>query len=330
VSLGGHLRTIGPRLRHALRPQPEPPSRPWWAEVDDPGWGRVRLSGRLTPPASGTGEGRSAALLVVHGLGGCADSHYVRRTAAAAAAHGVASLRLNLRGSDRRGEDYYHAGLAVDLHTALASPELAGYDDLYALGFSLGGHTALHLAVGDSPPRLRAVAAVCAPLDLAPCAEAIDRPGLRLYRAYLLASLRSIYREVAARHAVPLPLEQARGIRSLVEWDERVVAPRHGFAGAADYYARASVGPRLGDLALPALVVAGRDDPMVPAETLRRRLGDRSGSNGGGAGALLTTRWVAAGGHLGFPEGTDLDVGGDPAAGVEAQLLAWLIAHRST
>ena len=322
TNLGGHLRTVVPRLRQAIAPLPAPPSRPWSLVVDDPRVGPVRLTGWLSDPGDGAGAAEDAGtpaaptappvggrplVLLVHGLGGDAESHYVRRAAAAALATGWACLRLNLRGSDRLGEDFYHAGLSADLHAALASPELAGYAPLYALGFSLGGHLVLRLATEPTDPRLAAVAVVAAPLELAPCAEAFDRPRRALYRAYLLAGLKAIYDAVAARRPVPLPADQARRIRFIQEWDERIVAPRHGFAGAADYYRRESVAPRLGDLHLPALLVAAEDDPMVPAEAIEPALASPP--------PLLEIRWLAAAGHLGF--GPDLD----------GLLLSWLGGH---
>jgi hypothetical protein len=268
-------------------------------------------------------------VLLVHGISGAADSRYMRTAAAAALEAGLACLRLNLRGCDRLGEDYYHAGLASDLAAALASPELAGYGDLYAVGFSLGGHLVLRLATGGAVPRLRAVAGICAPLDLAGCQQANDRPGSALYRAYVLRGLKEIYAAVAARRPVPTPVAVVRRIRLVKEWDEKVVAPRFGFAGADDYYARESVAPRLGALAVPALLVAAEDDPMVPAAVLRPVLAAN-------ACPRLTVRWIG-GGHLGFPDGLRLDAeaaeGGAPAVAqrtLDAQVLTWLVAHAGT
>ncbi len=316
MSLVGHLWTVGSRLR---RSPAEPPARDWSLRVEDPALGPVRLSGRLS-----AAPGARGAVLLVHGISGSADSRYARRTAAAAVAAGLSCLRLNLRGADRRGEDYYHAGLSEDLAAALASPELAGYRELYALGFSLGGHLVLRLATAPGDPRLAAVAAVCSPLDLAAGQRAIDRPANTLYRAYVLRGLKEMYAAVAARRAVPVPVAVAAGLRTLRAWDDAVVAPRHGFADAGDYYARASVAPRLGELRVPALLVAARHDPMVPAGTLRPVL-DRH------AGSRLTVRWVA-GGHLGFPARSGLGplpaaAGGGAPARLEAQLLAWLAVH---
>jgi hypothetical protein len=43
----GHLWTIGPRLRHAVRPFRCPESRPWETTLADPSAGRLRLTGLL-------------------------------------------------------------------------------------------------------------------------------------------------------------------------------------------------------------------------------------------------------------------------------------------
>jgi hypothetical protein len=319
MSLAGHLRTIGPRLQHAIRPEPPPPSAAWLLAVEDPAIGRVILSGRFAglEEAWGWAPGTPRrAVLIVHGLGGSGDSRYARRAAARAIEEGWASLRLDLRGSDLRGEDYYHAGLVVDLHAALASPELAGFDEIYAIGYSIGGHLVLRMAVERCDPRLVAVAAVCPPLALWEGADHLDRRANAVYRAYLLSGLRAIYAAVAVRREVPFPVEQARRIRTIREWDDRVVAPRYGFAGAEDYYRRASVGPLLAGLSVPALIVAAEDDPMVPAAAIRPFLD--------GAGDRLTVRWLAVGGHLGADAGVDLGLGFAPSLGLERQLFRWL------
>ena len=306
-----HFWTLAPRLRHAVRPYPDPPAVGWSATVEDPVSGRVRLSGKLRD------RGGDELLILLHGLGGSADSHYLRRGAPAVEAAGVSSLRLNLRGADRSGEDFYHAGLTADLAAALASPELARYRRIYVLGYSLGGHVTLKAATEGLDPRVAAVAALCAPLDLALSQQAIDSPRAALYRRYLLAALADTYGAVAARGPgswpAPSAAEAAR-IRTLRDWDDRVVAPRHGFTGAADYYGRASVGPRLPELTVPALLINSTRDPMVPIDTVRPSL----------AAPLprLTVRLLDAGGHVGFPAA--IDTGLEEGMGIEAPVIRWL------
>ncbi|MEO8504864.1 MAG: alpha/beta fold hydrolase [Acidobacteriota bacterium] len=313
VSLKGHFWTLMPPLGRAWRRPAAPPGEAWQASLIDPIVGPVQLTGRFHAPD----QARDAVVLV-HGLGGCCESPGMRSAAAAAESAELASLRLNLRGADLRGVDYYHAGLVADLEAALASPELARFEHVFLLGFSLGGHVALRLACQSPPPRLAAVAAVCSPLDLHLTQEAIDH-GVEaaLYRVYLLHYLKQIYAGVAARRAVPTPVERVRTIRTLREWDDLVVTPRFGFADALDYYERMSVGPVLSRLAVPALLIAAMHDPMVPAATLVPWLKQTP--------ARLTVRWVEDGGHMGFPPRIDLGLG-LPGGGtsLESQVLTWL------
>lgn len=308
MSISAHFWTIAPRLRHAVTPYPDPPGRTFGVEVEDPVAGRLRLSGKLRERPG------DELLILVHGLGGSADSHYLRRGAPPVEASGVSCLRLNLRGADRSGQDFYHAGLTADLSAALASPELARYRRIYVLGYSLGGHMTLKAATEGLDPRVVAVAGLCAPLDLALSQRAIDSPRSALYRRYLLSALNGIYGAVATRGHAPIPAGEALRIRTIFEWDERVVAPRHGFAGAADYYARVSVAPHLSRLKVPALLVNSIRDPMVPIETIRPALAEPA--------PRLTAHLVDAGGHVGFPAG--FDAGLDEGRGVETQILAWL------
>lgn len=302
----GHLWTIGPRLRHAVRPLACPESRPWETTLSDPKVGPVRLTGHLREV-----PGAEELVVLVHGLGGSIDSHYMPRGAAAVERAGLSCLRLNLRGADRLGEDYYHAGLTADLHAALASPELRRYRRLYVLGYSMGGHVTLRLATEpaeSTDPRLAAVAAVCAPVDLARSQREIDAPALWVYRRYLLANLGSLVAGVVARRRpVPFPVEILGKIRTFREWDDRIVAPRFGFADAADYYARASAAPLLGSLRVPALLLNSELDPMVTVRSVRPALA--------GASPRLTVQWLR-GGHVGFPR-----------EGIDGQVIDWLRSH---
>ncbi|HVR97047.1 MAG TPA: alpha/beta fold hydrolase [Thermoanaerobaculia bacterium] len=308
-----HLWTITPRLRHAMRPQVPPEARPWTMTIEDPRIGPVRLSGRWREL-----QGSDEAVVVVHGLGGCTESHYMLRAALAVEEAGLSCLRINLRGCDRQGEDFYHAALTADLHAALASEELRQYRRLYVLGYSLGGHMALRLATEEADPRLAAAAALCAPLDLARSQVEIDSQGLGVYRRYMLGNLKKIYAGIAARRPVPFPVERLGEIRFIREWDEWIVAPRHGFASADDYYARASVAPRLPDLRVPSLLVNAESDPMVPARSVRPVLENPP--------PHLHVRWLPRGGHVAFPRRMNAELGEEAGEdlGVDSQVLGWL------
>jgi uncharacterized protein len=304
-----HFWTVMPRLRRrrwlaGLR------DAPWSGVVVDAERGEIPLRGSFWP-----GGGGGTVVVLVHGLGGSAASPYLGATAAACQAAGLATLRLGLRGSDGKVGDFYHAGLTADVAAALAAAELAPYQRVVVVGFSLGGHVALSYATGEHDPRLAAVAAVCAPLELQPAQRSFDRPlpAAWPYRLYILARLKRLYAEIASHGTVPTPVEQVRRVRTLRDWDRLTVVPRFGFASPEDYYARASVGPRLRLLAVPAMLVACPADPMVPAASIA--------AAATAAAEVLDVRWVRRGGHVGFP--STLDLGFDGPHGLPGQLAAW-------
>lgn len=317
MTLAGHLWTLLPHLRDRLWPPTPPPSRAWSTAVEG-ALGRVLLRGALHVP-----QGARDLVVLIHGLGGCASSSYLLRAAAVAARSGVASLRLSLRGAEGDGADLYHAGLASDLHVVLDSPALAGFERLYLLGYSLGGHLALAAASGEvTQPRLARVAAVCSPLDLALAQRGIDAPWAVLYRRNILRRLRVLHGAVAARHPdLPGDPQAVQDARTLRDFDAAAVVPRFGFAGVAEYYRQASVCHRLGHLQVPALLVAVREDPMIPAACIEACAAAAPG---------LTLAWLARGGHVHVPARVDLGwgAGTDPGAlgpaSLEMQLLAWL------
>ena len=322
MSWTGHLWTVLPTLLHRVQPAAAPPTKPWSTRVRDdrggqaspesPG-GWIRLTGKLREhPDSDT------LVLVVHGLGGSIDTHYCVRAATAIDAQGWSCLRLFLRGADRLGEDFYHAGLVADLEAALRSPELARYRRLFVLGYSLGGHVALHAALAPIDPRLAAVAAVCAPLNLQRGARAIDRRRATPYRRHVLSGLKEIYEQVAARRPVPTPVERIRHVRTIREWDALTVVPRYGFASVDDYYARMSAGPRLGALRCPTLLLPSRHDPMVPSWTFEDHLA--------AASPHLTVTWVEGGGHVGYPP--RIALGDRTVARLEEPILTWFASHQ--
>ncbi|MBZ0114493.1 MAG: alpha/beta fold hydrolase [Thermoanaerobaculia bacterium] len=312
--LRGHLWTIAPRVRHALGRQDPTESNAavdseWSTQVADDRWGSVRLSGLL-----GTVAGARGLVIVVPGLGGARNSHYMAGAARGIVEAGMSYLLFEPRGSDLTGEDLYHAGLTADLVAAVASSELRSYETIHLLGYSLGGHLVLRYATLQPDPRVASVAAVCSPLDLHAAQEAFDKPARWLYRQYILGRLRRLYRPIAMRRDLASSLEAVVAAKTLREWDRLTVVPRFGFSDPDDYYTQMSVSKRLDQLATPALLVASQGDPMVPPEALEPVLAQNVGR--------LRVEWVDGGGHVSFPD--DVDLGFPGPKGLEGQVVSWL------
>lgn len=308
----GHYWTLRPHVLGRMAAGHAPSARLFSAGVADRRHGTVSVTGLLSVP-----PGARRCLVVVHGLGGDATSVYAVSAARAAAAAGLACLRLELRGANKSGEDLYSAALTADLEAAIKSPELGSFDELIIIGYSLGGHLVLRFATEPdrSLDRVRGVAAICPPIDLDLGATAFDRTRTLPYRRHILSGLHAMASALARRGRLPLPLHEALSIDRIRAWDERIVAPRFGYASAEAYYAEASVAPHLGSLRVPALLVAAVHDPIVPSETVRAGLA-RS------PGAPIDVRWIEGGGHVGFP--ATLDLGQATERGLGPQVIAWL------
>ena len=167
-----------------------------------------------------------------------------------------------------------------------------------AVGVSLGGNALLRFAeeagaaAGD---RVRAVAAVSAPLDLAAGGRAIGRGfGRQVYTRMFMRTMKKKALIKLAQHPGLFDGAAMRRARDLRDFDDIFTGPLHGFAGADDYYARCSARPHLDRIRIPALVLNARNDPFLPASALPRA--DE-------VGPCVTLWQPAHGGHVGFAAG---------------------------
>ncbi len=215
------------------------------------------------------------AALLIHGLAGCHESGYMQRIAHKLSAHGVRVFRMDLRGcgaGQQLARLPYHSGRSEDAAAALAEiAHIAPHTPVTLVGFSLGGNIALKLA-GELEGRpcgyLDSAMAVCPPADLAACSRQIQKRPNTLYDQYFVNRL--LEQLEARRHALPREHVRpfARAPRTLWEFDNLFTAVVCGFGTADNYYATASSLPVLSRIQLPTMVLASRDDPMIPPSAL--------------------------------------------------------------
>jgi predicted alpha/beta-fold hydrolase len=223
-----------------------------------------RLLGDLNLP--GTAAGKPLVVLI-HGLTGCSTGTYMLVSARHLLQQGFPVLRLNLRGAGpTRGlcRAQYHAGRSEDFRDALAAlPAALTARGIVAVGYSLGANMLLkYLGEQGADGPVRAAAAISAPIDLAAASRCLRRPRNRLYHGWLM---RRMQEEALTGEGLSATERDAvRSVRSVYEFDDRVVAPRNGFAGADDYYARCSARGFLAAIAVPTLVIHALDDPWIP------------------------------------------------------------------
>ena len=251
------------------------------------------------PPAARSAE--IPMLVVFHGLEGSSRSHYCQAFAEVAQERGWACALPHFRGCSgelNHAPRAYHSGDYEEIAWILAQLRARHPGPVIAAGVSLGGNALLRWAAeagSDASSHVKAVAAICSPLDLAAGGHAIGR-GFN----------RQIYTRMFLRTMVPKALrkwEQHPGLfdrdallaaRDLYAFDNVFTAPVHGFRNTEDYWHRASSKPLLSHIRVPALVVNALNDPFVPASSLPRA---------GEVGPCVTLWQPRHGGHVGFAQG---------------------------
>lgn len=290
---GGHRMTIYAWARRRAFPA-LPAATPRYFDVAP----RVRLLGLCHWQARPTDH---PTLVILHGLEGSSDAHYMRGMADKAFRRGFNVVRMNHRNcgnTEHLSEGLYHSGLTSDHEAVLR--EMAEEDRLPSIvlaGYSLGGNLALKLA-GDAgagaPPWLAGVCAVSPTLDLAACMDLLERGENRLYEWNFMQSLKRRLRRKARLAPGVYDLRGLWRVWSVRTFDDRYTARHHGFAGAADYYYRAASMRVVDRIAVPALIITAEDDPFVPSAPF--------GEPAVTGNPHLTVIITRHGGHCGFVE----------------------------
>jgi predicted alpha/beta-fold hydrolase len=209
-------------------------------------------------------------VVLVHGLEGSSESHYMRGIAAKAYRAGFNVIRLNQRtcgGTEHLTPTLYNSGLSQDYRAVVH--ELAHVDGLtriWLVGYSLGGNLVLKAAgeAGSSETALAGAIAVCPTINPAQCAKALEAPRNWVYHYHFLTQLKRRMRRKALLFPGRWNLAGLDLIRTLSEFDDRYTAPDGGYASGADYYDRSGACHVLNAIAVPTLIITAQDDPFIP------------------------------------------------------------------
>jgi predicted alpha/beta-fold hydrolase len=207
-------------------------------------------------------------VLLLHGLEGSSDSRYMKGIAARAWSAGMNVVRMNMRncgGSEALTPTLYHSGRSADVGVVIRHfADRFGLRQIALAGYSMGGNMVLKLAgewSNQSP--LVAVATVCPAIDLAPGADALHEPANRIYERHFLRNLKRRLLRKAELFPGVYQVADLASIRSIREFDHKVVAPYCGFRDADDYYYRAAAARVIDRVAVPTLILSAQDDPFI-------------------------------------------------------------------
>lgn len=256
-------------------------------------------------------------ILILHGLEGNIDSHYAKGMMQAISNAGGRAVFMHFRGCSgepNRLTKNYHSGETNDVSYMIKLIQ-SRYPqaELGVIGYSLGGNVLLKW-LGETRWQnpLKAAVAVSVPFDLHKAVKRFQQGFSKFYQWYLIKCLRT--RLTAKYRENPEMVDPSilNAVRTMYEFDDKITAPLHGFAGVNEYYATASCRQFLKSIQVPTLILHSKDDPFMSEDIIptRDEISD-----------CVNLEITERGGHVGFVSGT---YPWRPQYWLEARALAFL------
>ncbi len=237
-------------------------------------------------------------ILVLHGLEGGIDSHYVNGIMYRLQQANYKPVLMHFRGCSGRLNRLaraYHSGETGDLAFIVEHiKQQTGHYPYAVVAYSLGANVLLKWLgeTAENNPLSKAVA-VSVPFRLHDAAKRLQLGVSKIYREHLLTSLRKTYVKKFSVIQSPLTVD-VKQLKSFWDYDDRITAPLHGFRGAKHYYDSCSSRQFLRTISVPTRIIHAADDPFMFKSTAPEK-NELSSS----VELLLAEN----GGHVGFVSG---------------------------
>lgn len=237
-------------------------------------------------------------VLLLHGLEGGEDSHYVRsivRALSRAEFQVVLMFHRGCSAEHNRLARSYHSGETNDMAEVMRYlKNRTGKRVDAAIGYSLGANALLKYLgeQGDSALVDRAIA-VSPPFDLHAACLKLNQGVSRIYQHHLVSRLIRRYQDKFKHRASPINVEVS-SLKTFLAFDEHVTAALNGFEGALDYYTRSSSRQFLAGIRKPCLIIHAADDPFLPCSVIPEK---------SELSECVQLEVSKTGGHVGFLEG---------------------------
>lgn len=211
---------------------------------------------------------KPVTVILLHGLEGSSDAHYMRAMASICLAQGWNTIRVNFRGCSGRPnhtERSYHSGASDDLDVVVQWAETKYPNEHFVLiGFSLGGNVCLkYLGEGGRRASVVGGVAVSVPCDLNGSSKVLAK---WINRIYMRRFMKDLVKKLELKNqnlGTDFDISTFRKMKTFAEFDGAYTAPVHGFASAEDYWTRSSSLQFLDQIDVPTLLINAKDDPFL-------------------------------------------------------------------
>lgn len=220
-----------------------------------------------------TSQKTGPLILILHGLEGSIESHYAKGMLAKIGEKGWRGVFMHFRGCsgepNRLSRDY-HAGEIKDIdYIVRLLMQREPHLNLGLIGFSLGGNVLLKwLGLTGRKNQTKAAIAISVPFELQKAANRVQKGFSKFYQWYFIKCLRSRLSQKFKRVLPPMEPNGIYEAKTMVDFDDKVVAPINGFFNVDEYYISASSRQYLRMIEVPTLIVHAKDDPFMSEDVI--------------------------------------------------------------
>lgn len=238
-------------------------------------------------------------VVLLHGLEGSSQQSYIKGMTQLFNNKGFDVLAFNFRscsGEMNNANRFYHSGETSDLDYVLSLVK-DKYKKLFLVGFSLGGSVSINF-LGQNKSHAKyidAAVAISTPLNLLESAHILDTAQNKIYLTNFLTTMKyKLLKKRKQLSRVGIDVRKGLLCRSIVEWDNCITAPIHGFNSARHYYLECSSDQYLNTIKTPFMVINAENDPFLGKKSFPIEVAKNSDS--------LFLDIPLYGGHVGFAQ----------------------------
>ncbi|WP_026452516.1 YheT family hydrolase [Aequorivita capsosiphonis] len=211
------------------------------------------------------------AIIICHGLEGDSRKNYNNACANFFIEKGYSVFAWNNRscgGEMNLLPNLYHHGSIGDLEAVIDHVIAEDVDDIFLVGFSLGGDQILnYLGRKNASDKVKAAVAISAPFQLKSSAEKIQSGISKIYLSRFIRKIRTKIQYKSHQFPGLVSQDVSKNIRSFEDVIDRFIIPIHGgYTDLADYYKKASPVYSVDGIEIPVLVINAWDDPILGTE----------------------------------------------------------------
>lgn len=211
-------------------------------------------------------------LIVLHGLEGNAQRHYMLGSAKLANKNNIDAVCVNFRGCSgvvNTNFQSYHSGKTDDLASVIKHiTHQFNYDTIFLKGFSLGGNVILkYLGENNQIPKaVKGAVTVSVPVYLKGSLKRLMSKENYFYSNKFLKDLRYKLKEKHKLFPENINDEDLKSVKTLQDFDDIYTSRAHGFIDAFDYYEKSSSLQFLKNIKIPTLLINAQNDSFLSKE----------------------------------------------------------------